>query len=109
MFCYKCGKELPNGTKFCVGCGAPQEPTPATPDMPEGTVEQAFQAAPQAASAFEQAPQAAPMYGQQPSYAMPAAVDANKKNKKITIILIIILALLVLGFGGFAVFYFLFL
>ena len=34
MFCFKCGKELPDGSKFCPECGASQEqrvetPTPA--------------------------------------------------------------------------------
>ena len=25
MFCKKCGKELPDGTKFCPSCGTNQE------------------------------------------------------------------------------------
>lgn len=37
MFCNKCGKELPDGTKFCSGCGA-QLKVPATaPTVPAAT------------------------------------------------------------------------
>ena len=25
MFCYKCGKSVPDGAKFCGFCGAPQK------------------------------------------------------------------------------------
>lgn len=28
MFCGKCGKEVPEGYEFCMGCGAKLEPTP---------------------------------------------------------------------------------
>lgn len=36
MYCTNCGRELPEGTKFCKYCGTPQEapPTPSTPPMP---------------------------------------------------------------------------
>lgn len=44
MFCKKCGKELPEGARFCAGCGAPTNieqsspaPRPAQPIQPAPT------------------------------------------------------------------------
>lgn len=31
MFCPSCGKELPEGSQFCVQCGKPTSSTPSTP------------------------------------------------------------------------------
>lgn len=36
MFCQKCGSQVPEGSKFCINCGAPVEiPAPAAPAVPE--------------------------------------------------------------------------
>ena len=37
MFCNKCGKELPDGTKFCSGCGAQLKAPAASPSDPVET------------------------------------------------------------------------
>ena len=37
MFCNKCGKELPDGTKFCSGCGAQLKAPAAAPTAPAAT------------------------------------------------------------------------
>jgi len=37
MFCKNCGKELKEGTRFCDGCGAPQEASAPQPTMANNT------------------------------------------------------------------------
>ena len=39
MFCEKCGKELPEGAKFCEGCGAPVGGAPAK-ETPKNSFEE---------------------------------------------------------------------
>ena len=39
MFCEKCGKELPEGAKFCEGCGAPVGGTQAK-EAPKNSFEE---------------------------------------------------------------------
>lgn len=43
MFCTQCGTQLPDGSKFCTGCGAKIEvaPAPAAAPQPEPAVEEA--------------------------------------------------------------------
>ena len=52
MFCSVCGKQNPEGAKFCAGCGSPLEATPAQP-----TAQPAAQPAP-----APQTPTPAPSY-----------------------------------------------
>ena len=37
MFCKSCGKEIPEGAKFCSGCGTPVEPAQGAPEDQKGT------------------------------------------------------------------------
>ena len=41
MFCVHCGKELPDGTKFCPFCGGEQPPVPGEGPKPEDIIENA--------------------------------------------------------------------
>ena len=46
MFCQKCGKQLPDGAKFCTGCGQPVEQSaggPATEELGQEPVQQPVQ------------------------------------------------------------------
>lgn len=73
MFCPNCGKNVPDDSKFCDGCGfsfANAEPTSA----PEPAAEPAPAAEPVYAQQYAQAPQTPPSgYGQaaQPGYMPP--------------------------------------
>lgn len=61
MFCKNCGKELPDGTKFCGGCGS--SVTPAVPEEALGGQEQTVSldfSAPAAAPETQAAPPASP-------------------------------------------------
>ncbi len=94
IVCPKCGKELPDGTKFCSKCGAnlaelaaqaaPQAAAPQAA-VPQDAAPQAAapqQAAPQAAAPQQAAPQAAAP--QQPVPQDGAAQEGmNEKKKKI--------------------------
>ncbi len=45
MFCEKCGKQIPDGSKFCNNCGATQhavQPVPAPEPKPEPAPEMSF-------------------------------------------------------------------
>ena len=65
MFCTTCGRELPDGAKFCTNCGAPvakivtREEREAVPVEDAGVDE--VVAEPKAASELEPADEAAPM------------------------------------------------
>lgn len=110
MFCTKCGKQLPDGTKFCTGCGASlagENAAPAPQQEPISQAPQFQQPAPQQ-EPIPQAPQfqqPAPQF-QQPMY---QAQPAPKKKSKAGIIVLAVIAALVLvfviagiaaGFGG---------
>ena len=63
-FCTKCGKQLEDGTRFCPGCGAPQNAPAAAPAAPVQTAP--VQTAPVQTAPVQTAPvppvQAAPVY-----------------------------------------------
>jgi len=76
MLCKNCGKEIPEGNKFCPNCGSPAaEPNPAQQTTPQPDAGQApQQAAGTGAPNYGQAPQQAagtgtPNYGQAPQQA----------------------------------------
>ena len=73
MFCNVCGKQLPDGSKFCGACGASLEGVPqAAAPMPEPTVPTPEYNVPTAASSMPAAPSyAAPAYNE-PAYSAPA-------------------------------------
>lgn len=65
MFCKNCGKELPNGAKFCGGCGAPVMSAPSAPVTPPPAAPVSQPAPGEAPTVFfapkaEQAPKAQP-------------------------------------------------
>lgn len=73
MFCNVCGKQLPDGSRFCGACGASLDGVPqtATP-TPEPTIPAPEYNVPTAASAAPNAPSyAAPAYNE-PAYSAPA-------------------------------------
>ena len=76
MFCPICGKENPEGSTFCAGCGKPIA-APAAPVAPVVPQQPAPQAQPQ--------PQPQQQYAapQQPQYAAPQAPVAPAKPSKI--------------------------
>ncbi len=77
MFCRKCGKQLPDGARFCTGCGANLEETPVTPVTPVETA----------------APVAAPE--------APAAAPKKLNVKKLAIFIIVPLLIIGIGLGVF--------
>lgn len=91
MVCKKCGKELPEGTKFCVSCGAPCEEASA----PQTAAPQA-EAAPETSAAS--AGSATPETSAAPE---ASAVSAKQKrafnnNKRIGIIAVAVIAVVLL-------------
>lgn len=100
MFCPKCGKQIPEGAKFCGGCGNPVQVH--TKAVPADRVKNSEQPVPQPQ-------QAIPM----PSANMPSGIamtqhtqEEERKNRKLTIILCIVLFLLVLVAVGIGIYYF---
>lgn len=112
MYCPNCGKELPEGQRFCDGCGAnvaaaaAQAPAQTEPvqQAPVQTEPQPVFAAQQPAQPqFNQAPQqpAQPQFSQapqqpaQPQYnqpQQPAADKGGKKSSKLPVIIIAVVA-----------------
>lgn len=82
MFCNKCGKQLPDGSVFCDGCGASltggapvqQPPMPQQPMY--GQPQQPVYGQPP----YGQQPYGQPPYGQQPYYSAPNPMFANFVN-----------------------------
>ena len=81
MFCLKCGKQLADGSKFCLYCGQPMDASAAAPAapvapvaapapqyVPQQQVPQYQQPVPQ----YQQPVQQAPQQFQQPMYQQPA-------------------------------------
>lgn len=93
MFCYRCGAELPDGSKFCNMCGAMQEGAPAA----------AAEAAPASAAPAQvnYAAEAAPV-----ATVAPAAPEKQGKPLNKTLILIEIIGTILLA--AFTVWYVLF-
>lgn len=73
MYCHACGKQIPDGVKFCLYCGAAQEASaPAEPAAaPQPAVEQPY---------YQPAP-AQPSYAAQASYAAPAQMPEQPKER----------------------------
>ncbi|MCR5503089.1 MAG: zinc-ribbon domain-containing protein [Lachnospiraceae bacterium] len=93
MFCYRCGKQIPDNVKFCIYCGTNLEgkkPAPGPQPAPAP--------APQPAPAPRPQPQPAP--GPMP-YPEPQPAPDRKSKKWILPLVIILVLLLVLG-GGIA-------
>lgn len=97
MFCPKCGKQIPEGAKFCGGCGNPVRPlTKMSTGSQIGITDKA----------------------KKPSIPMPSANlpsgmammqntrDEERRNRKLTIILCIVLFVLVLVAVGMGIYYF---
>ena len=85
MFCRNCGKEIPNGAKFCFNCGAPA-PAPAT--------------ASPAPSGNTGTRQGLPFPGFSDRKDDPEILAAVKKNRKATwVFFLIIMPLPVIGFA----------
>lgn len=96
MFCPNCGKQIPDDSKFCVGCGSP------IAQAPESTP---AQAAPQPAY------QPVNSYAAQPSYPeadIPATnitVEKKKSKKPLLITLGALLLVAALGVGAWLLFF----
>ncbi|MBE5912054.1 zinc ribbon domain-containing protein [Pseudobutyrivibrio sp.] len=110
MFCEKCGKELPDGVKFCSGCGAPQNPQQNTFNQqqqysaqPDYGYNQQQQYSAQPDYGYNQQQQynaqtdygyAQQQYAQQPGYYPP------KKKGHGLLVVLILLFIVVVGFGS---------
>ncbi len=77
ILCYKCGRQLPDGTKFCKFCGTPltQQPPVQNVNMP-----------------VREFPQQMPM--------KPAAPQKKKSTKKIIIAIIAVILVIAIVVGG---------
>lgn len=106
MYCYNCGKQLPDGSAFCTNCGtkvgeaapapAPQpspDYVPEPPPIPDTAPAPGYYTEPQQPNGTVQS---APMMGQ---VIPPAYPPAKKKSKKKAIILSVIALLLVAAIG----------
>lgn len=130
MFCPKCGKQIPEGARFCGGCGNPVQPPAQMPSggqtgltekprkptvLPKhsnsaGTFKQQKQEIPKAQPIPEAQPHSAPpaISANLPSgiEMTQSAKEEERKNRKLTIILFIVLAVLVLVAVGMGIYYF---
>lgn len=83
MYCFKCGKEIPDSSTFCSFCGAAQQNAPQTATKPQ--------------SVRYKAPASARPAAAQPAPAAQAP-EKKKKGKKTTgIVLMVLGGLSVLG------------
>ena len=72
MFCSSCGKQIPDGSRFCEYCGNPVGGNVPQPDSRPAGVPEAGQIPPQYGQAPPQANQIPPQYGQvPPGYPQP--------------------------------------
>lgn len=112
MFCTKCGNQIPDNTKFCTFCGAPQNAEPAAPATPVAPAEptapapQFQQPAPQFQQPEPQFQQPAPQYQQPapqyqpvPQYQQPAPKKKSGAGKVVAIVIICVLVLSVVISG----------
>ncbi len=104
MFCTKCGKQLPEGARFCVGCGAAvvtaspaaeyTEPACQQKNAPVEVLEQEAGVSPGEAAAWEAQAETAP---EVPEYFPPEAEKPKKRSWKARLILLTVVALAVLA------------
>ncbi len=87
MFCRKCGKQLPDGAKFCTGCGENLS------DVSGGAVDSAPSASPNA-GAYDYNPET------------PEGNDDGGNKKTLFVILMVILAVVILAVAGLGVYFF---
>lgn len=98
MFCPKCGKQIPDGAKFCGGCG---NPVKAQQDRKIPVPPQNAQFAQAGHQASAPAPNLSSNRGMNGDNR-----EEERKNRKLTIILFIVLAVLILVAAGMGVYYF---
>ena len=106
MFCPNCGKQIPDDSRFCVGCGTPVAQT-APAAHPEQAEPQAY-----AAPAYQQAPPAQPVYQdyQQPDWQQaaqqtPIVAEKKKSRKPLFITLGALVLAAILGVGAWLLFF----
>lgn len=126
MFCTNCGNQLPDGTKFCIHCGTPQNaeapaaeqpvytPEPEIPVSQQPLAENPIPAEPVAeepvyevpayeAPVYEAPAYEAPVYAEPavevPTYADPVPAPKKKKKKTGLIVAIVLVVALVIGGG----------
>lgn len=131
MFCTKCGKEVPDGMKFCSGCGAPlgkateneevkAEAQPAEAQAAQSAPAAATPATPAPAAPVAAAPVAAPAPAPAPAYVqnmstgvagqpaptvkvMPQKPIKKKATGKVVAIIVIAVVLIAATVAGFLV------
>lgn len=122
MFCPKCGKQIPEGAKFCGGCGNPvKPPTGVAPGSQVNSVkppkphkqEKKTKEKVQQTSVSLQNVQPVQGLNQSPASNLPSNMvmtretrEEERENRKLTIILCIVLAVLVLVAAGMGFYYF---
>ena len=109
MFCPKCGKQIPDGAKFCPGCGNKVQ----TPDgnvqqtrKPDGNVQQTRKPDGNVQQTKKPDGDVKQIMTPETGYQQPQnARKAGNKNRAITIILSIVLAILILTAAGLGIYY----
>lgn len=100
MFCPKCGKQIPDGAKFCPGCGNKMQ-------IPGGNVQQTKKPdgnVQQAKKPDRDVKQSMPP---ETGHGQPQSTQkAGNKNRALTIILSIVLVILILAAVGLGIYYF---
>ena len=109
MFCGHCGKELPDGAKFCIYCGKAQveaEETAVPEPAPEPIPEPASEPAPQPEPQPEPTPQPEPAPQPKVEPVTPPATEdpviTGKKRPKALIGIIAVVVVVVLAIAAFA-------